>query len=126
MNLASLRSSGPNGRIPSRERAMSEEERRGSASRGDEEGKQLLKSEPYVELFGPGNVCGKTHVVRDQSDSPHSAHHKMLITKTYHDIPSALDNGKPIRIFVIAPNVPGYPQAKFPGRSAFAEAMRLG
>jgi len=43
----------------------------------------------------------------------------MLITKTYHDVPSPSDNGKPIRIFVIAPTVPGYPQAKFPGRSAF-------
>lgn len=39
----------------------------------------------------------------------------MLITKTYHDIPSARDNGRPIRIFVIAPTVPGYPNAKFPG-----------
>lgn len=39
----------------------------------------------------------------------------MLITKTHHDVPSKLDNGKPIRIFVIAPVVPNYPQAKFPG-----------
>ncbi|CDO75257.1 hypothetical protein BN946_scf184967.g10 [Trametes cinnabarina] len=40
----------------------------------------------------------------------------MLITKTYYDIPTKLDpNGRPIRIFVIAPNVPGYPNAKFPG-----------
>ncbi|TFY71938.1 hypothetical protein EVG20_g1065 [Dentipellis fragilis] len=39
----------------------------------------------------------------------------MLITKTYHDVPSKLDpNGKPIRIFVISPNVPNYPQAKIP------------
>lgn len=49
----------------------------------------------------------------------------MLITKTYHDVPSALDNGKPIRIFVIAPNVPGYPQAKFPGRSTYVGTSRL-
>ena len=41
----------------------------------------------------------------------------MLITKTYHDIPSALDpNGRPIRVFVIAPTIPGYPNAKFPGK----------
>lgn len=39
----------------------------------------------------------------------------MLITRTHHDVPSKLDNGKPIRIFVIAPVVPNYPQAKFPG-----------
>jgi hypothetical protein len=39
----------------------------------------------------------------------------MLITKTHHDVPSKLDNGRPIRIFVISPVVPNYPQAKFPG-----------
>lgn len=43
----------------------------------------------------------------------------MLITKSYHDVPTKLDpNGRPIRIFIIAPNVPGYPNAKFPGTSA--------
>ena len=50
---------------------------------------------------------------------------RMLITKTCHDIPSALDNGKPIRIFIISPNVPGYPQAKFPGRSELAENSEI-
>ena len=49
---------------------------------------------------------------------------RMIITKTYHDVPSTLDGGNPIRIFVIAPNLPGYPQAKFPGRSAFVETVR--
>ncbi|KAH9849807.1 dienelactone hydrolase [Lenzites betulinus] len=40
----------------------------------------------------------------------------MLITKTYHDVPSQLNsNGRPIRIFVIAPSLPNYPNAKFPG-----------
>ncbi|KZV76918.1 dienelactone hydrolase [Peniophora sp. CONT] len=40
----------------------------------------------------------------------------MLITKSYRDVPSKLDaNGRPIRIFVIEPNVPEYPHAKFPG-----------
>ena len=44
----------------------------------------------------------------------------MLITKTVHDIPSQLDhNGRPIRVFVIAPTVPGYPNAKFPGTYSF-------
>ena len=39
-----------------------------------------------------------------------------IVTKTYHDVPTKLDpNGRPIRIFVIAPKVPGYPDAKFPG-----------
>ncbi|KAF9654367.1 dienelactone hydrolase [Thelephora ganbajun] len=49
----------------------------------------------------------------------------MLIIKTYHDVPSVLDNGKPIRIFVIAPNVPGYPQAKFPGVVCFSEIYQV-
>lgn len=44
----------------------------------------------------------------------------MLITKTYHDVPSALDaNGQPMRIFIIAPSVPGYPNAKFPGKTTW-------
>lgn len=40
----------------------------------------------------------------------------MLINKEFHDIPSPLDGGKPIRIFVISPVVANYPQAKFPGK----------
>jgi carboxymethylenebutenolidase len=40
----------------------------------------------------------------------------MLINKEFHDIPSALDGGRPIRVFVISPVVPNYPQAKFPGK----------
>ncbi|KAI9063018.1 dienelactone hydrolase [Trametes sanguinea] len=44
----------------------------------------------------------------------------MLINKTHYDIPTKLDpNGRPIRIFVIAPNVPGYPNAKFPAAVPF-------
>ena len=40
----------------------------------------------------------------------------MLITKTFYDVPSGLNpRARPIRVFVIAPNVPNYPQAKFPG-----------
>jgi carboxymethylenebutenolidase len=40
----------------------------------------------------------------------------MLITKTFHDVPTKLDaRGRPIRIFVISPVVPNYPRAKFPG-----------
>jgi carboxymethylenebutenolidase len=40
----------------------------------------------------------------------------MIITTTFHDIPSKLDvNGRPVRIFVISPSVPTYPSAKFPG-----------
>jgi carboxymethylenebutenolidase len=49
----------------------------------------------------------------------------MLITKSFHDIPSALDNGKPIRIYIIAPNVPGYSQAKFPGVVCFSEIYQV-
>jgi len=43
----------------------------------------------------------------------------MLITKTFHDVPSKLDNGRPIRIFVVAPIVSNYPQAKFPGKPRY-------
>jgi hypothetical protein len=39
----------------------------------------------------------------------------MLIAKEFHDIPSPLDGGH-IRVFVISPVVPNYPQAKFPGK----------
>ncbi|KAA1468214.1 dienelactone hydrolase [Dentipellis sp. KUC8613] len=49
----------------------------------------------------------------------------MLITKTYHDVPSKLDNGKPIRIYVISPEVPNYPQAKFPGVIVFSEIYQV-
>jgi len=50
----------------------------------------------------------------------------MLITKTFHDIPSKLDaNGRPIRIFVISPSVPKYPQAKFPGVVCFSEIYQV-
>ncbi len=42
----------------------------------------------------------------------------MLITKTHYDLPTKLDpNGRPIRIFVLSPTVPNYPNAKFPGAS---------
>ncbi|KAG2159911.1 dienelactone hydrolase [Suillus bovinus] len=43
----------------------------------------------------------------------------MLIAKTFHDVPSKLDNGRPIRIFVVSPVVPNYPQAKFPGNEIY-------
>lgn len=50
----------------------------------------------------------------------------MLITKTFHDVQSALDNaGRSIRIFVIAPTVPNYPQAKFPGVVVFSEIYQV-
>ena len=54
----------------------------------------------------------------------------MLITKTYHDVPTKLSpNGRPIRIFVIAPTIAGYPNAKFPGepsaRSILGRGLRI-
>ncbi|KAI0825181.1 dienelactone hydrolase [Trametes gibbosa] len=50
----------------------------------------------------------------------------MLVNKTYHDIPSKLDpNGRPIRIFVIAPSLPNYPNAKFPGVVCFSEIYQV-
>ncbi|KAF7320287.1 Dienelactone hydrolase [Mycena kentingensis (nom. inval.)] len=47
----------------------------------------------------------------------------MLIEKTFHDVPSALDGGRPIRVFVISPKVAGYPQAKFPSKSSIHPAV---
>jgi len=40
----------------------------------------------------------------------------MLIKTSYHDVPTKADGraGK-MRIYVIEPNVPEYPNAKFPG-----------
>ena len=48
----------------------------------------------------------------------------MLITKSYHDVPSKLNDGRPIRIFVISPVVPNYPKAKFPGMSSMMDPYR--
>jgi hypothetical protein len=43
----------------------------------------------------------------------------MLIQKTAHDVQTKHGEGvRPMRIYVISPNVPDYPQAKFPGASA--------
>uniref|UniRef100_A0A8H7Y8D2 Dienelactone hydrolase domain-containing protein n=1 Tax=Psilocybe cubensis TaxID=181762 RepID=A0A8H7Y8D2_PSICU len=50
----------------------------------------------------------------------------MLINKTFHDIPTKLHpNGRPIRIFVIAPVIPDYPDAKFPGVVVFSEIYQV-
>jgi len=50
----------------------------------------------------------------------------MLIQKTFHDVPSKLDpNGRPIRIFVLAPDLPEYPNAKFPGVVCFSEIYQV-
>ncbi|KZP31277.1 dienelactone hydrolase [Athelia psychrophila] len=50
----------------------------------------------------------------------------MIITKTWHDVPTKLDaNGRPIRIFVIAPVVKNYPHAKFPGVVCFSEIYQV-
>ncbi|KAI0318980.1 dienelactone hydrolase [Amylostereum chailletii] len=50
----------------------------------------------------------------------------MLVSKTHYDIPSKLDaNGNPIRIYVLSPSVPNYPQAKFPGVVVFSEIYQV-
>ncbi|KAF9453769.1 dienelactone hydrolase [Macrolepiota fuliginosa MF-IS2] len=49
----------------------------------------------------------------------------MLITQKHYDVPSKLDGGRPIRIYVISPNVPNYPQAKFPGVVVFSEIYQV-
>jgi len=50
----------------------------------------------------------------------------MLINKTHYDLPTKLNsNGKPIRVFVISPVVPDYPQARFPGVVVFSEIYQV-
>jgi len=50
----------------------------------------------------------------------------MIITKTFHDVPTKLDaNGRPIRIFIISPVMPNYPHAKFPGVVCFSEIYQV-
>ncbi|KAK0208293.1 dienelactone hydrolase [Desarmillaria ectypa] len=50
----------------------------------------------------------------------------MLVSKTFHDVPTKLDaNGRPIRIFVISPVVKNYPHAKFPGVVVFSEIYQV-
>lgn len=50
----------------------------------------------------------------------------MLINTTYKDVPTKLDpNGRPIRFLVITPNVPNYPNAKFPGVVVFSEIYQV-
>jgi len=50
----------------------------------------------------------------------------MLISKTYHDIPTRLDaNGHPLRFFVISPSIPSYPHARFPGVVCFSEIYQV-
>ncbi|ETW87260.1 hypothetical protein HETIRDRAFT_447815 [Heterobasidion irregulare TC 32-1] len=50
----------------------------------------------------------------------------MLINTTYKDVPTQLDpNGRPIRFLVITPNVPNYPNAKFPGVVVFSEIYQV-
>lgn len=48
----------------------------------------------------------------------------MLITKSHVDAPHSL-TGKPIRIFVIEPVLPDYPDAKFPGVVVFSEIYQV-
>ncbi|EPT04281.1 hypothetical protein FOMPIDRAFT_154233 [Fomitopsis schrenkii] len=50
----------------------------------------------------------------------------MLIKTTYHDVTSNLNPaGNKNRIFVISPNIPGYPHAKFPGVVVFSEIYQV-
>lgn len=50
----------------------------------------------------------------------------MLIKTSYRDIPTSA-NGRAgsIRIYIIEPNVPEYPEAKFPGCVVFSEIYQV-
>jgi carboxymethylenebutenolidase len=46
----------------------------------------------------------------------------MLIKESYRDVPTTADGKKgTMRIFIIEPNLPDYPHAKFPGVVVFSE-----
>ncbi|KAF9481383.1 dienelactone hydrolase [Pholiota conissans] len=50
----------------------------------------------------------------------------MLVEKTFYDVPTKLHGeGHSIRIFVIQPVVPDYPEAKFPGVVVFSEIYQV-
>lgn len=71
-----------------------------------------------------GALCEVSAIERTLIQTTSTTYPTMLITKTYHDVPSKLDpNGRPIRIFVIAPSVPSYPNAKFPGVVCFRSGL---
>ncbi|KZT52417.1 dienelactone hydrolase [Calocera cornea HHB12733] len=48
----------------------------------------------------------------------------MLITKSFVDVPHSL-TGKPMRVFIIEPVLPEYPDAKFPGVVVFSEIYQV-
>ena len=50
----------------------------------------------------------------------------MLIKTSYHDVPTTADGrAGTMRIFLIEPNVPDYPHAKFPGVVVFSEIYQV-
>ncbi|KZW02342.1 dienelactone hydrolase [Exidia glandulosa HHB12029] len=49
----------------------------------------------------------------------------MLITKTHYDVETSASGKGKMRIYVIAPTVPGYPNAKFPGVVVFSEIYQV-
>ena len=50
----------------------------------------------------------------------------MLIKTSYRDVPTSA-NGRAgsIRIYIVEPNVPEYPEAKFPGCVVFSEIYQV-
>jgi carboxymethylenebutenolidase len=48
----------------------------------------------------------------------------MLVTKSFQDVVTSNDRGV-MRIYVIAPTIPGYPDAKFPGVVVFSEIYQV-
>jgi carboxymethylenebutenolidase len=54
------------------------------------------------------------------------SHSAMLIKTSYRDVPTKA-NGRSgtMRIYLIEPNVPEYPEAKFPGCVVFSEIYQV-
>lgn len=49
----------------------------------------------------------------------------MLIKTSYRDVETKSGNGGKMRIYIIEPNVPDYPDAKFPGCVVFSEIYQV-
>lgn len=71
-------------------------------------------------VYDEGRSGGENIMSGEFHSSSHVTHHlisvKMLIKTSYRDVPTKADgrSGK-MRIYIIEPEVPEYPEAKFPG-----------
>jgi hypothetical protein len=86
-----------------------------------------LRSTAHVAHCRPACVSGVDHLRSLEPALPVlDLSTIMLIQKTAHDVQTKHGEGvRPMRIYVISPNVPDYPHAKFPGASRSRVEMRM-